>query len=342
MTALLLVRRLHMSRIAVYLPVGIMVVFLALVVSLVSSCAPPTGATMFGDRIGLIYVDGVIMSGGSSDSIMFASGASSDHIVQVVKQAIDDNGIKALVVRINSPGGSAAASQEIYDAFERFTATDRPLIVSMADVAASGGYYIAAPATEIFANPATLTGSIGVVMQLMNYEGLYDLIGLRDEVITAGEFKDIGSPTRPMTEEERTMLQDMIDQVHVQFKDAVRKGRGFTEEEIEEIATGMIFNGEDAVEIGLCDKLGGLQDAIDRAADIANLGDDPVIDELGKTGLLDQILQDMGAVQAPGGVAGQLSSALNPLDAGQNPFYRLWSIILLDPRFATTGSGIQY
>ena len=179
-------------------------------------------------------------------------------------------------------------------------------------------------------------------MEFLNYQGLFEILGLNAETLTAGQFKDIGSPTRPMTDEERTMLQSMIDEVHQQFKDAVAEGRGFSEDEINSIATGMIYNGSDALDLGLVDKLGGLQDAIDRAAEIAKLGDHPVIDELGKTGLLDQLLEDMGAAQSQSGLTGQLAGALNPLEAGENPFYRLWSVILLDPRFVGDGTGIRF
>ncbi len=329
-----------MSRKAIYIPLVITAIFAALVLGLVSSCAPPSGTTIFGDRIGLLYIDGIIMSGRPMDSFFYSAGVTSDRIVEVVEQAIDDDGIKALVVRINSPGGSAAASQEIYDAFERFSATGRPIIVSMADVAASGGYYVAAPADEIYADPATLTGSIGVIMQFLNYEGLFEKIGLYDETLTAGEFKDIGSPTRPMTEEEREMLNDLVAQVHDQFKDAVMEARGFTRDEIDEIATGMIYSGEQALDLGLVDELGGLQDAIDRASDIAGLGDNPVIDELGKTGLLDQLMEDLGAVEAP---PASLEGALGQvLGSGRNPLYRMWSMILLDPRFVGEESGVRF
>jgi protease-4 len=334
-----------MSRKAIFLPLIITLVFAGLLLGLISSCAPPSGTGMFGDRIGLLYIDGIIMSGKSSDSFLYSAGVTSDHIVEVVRQAIDDKGIKALVVRINSPGGSASASQEIYDAFKRFSDTGRPVIVSMADVAASGGYYIASPADEIFANPATLTGSIGVIMQFINYEGLFDIVGLYDETLKAGEFKDIGNPTRPMTDEERALLQTMLDEVHGQFIDAVKEGRGFKDEQIDAIANGMIFSGEQAVDNGLVDKLGGLQDAINRASEIAGLGDHPVIDELGKVGLLDQLLEDLGAAQSqavPPAAAG-LSRALGgAFNAGQNPFYRLWSLVLLDPRFVGDESGIRF
>lgn len=329
---------------AVFLPIIITIIFGALLLGTISSCAVPTSTSIFGDRIGLLYVEGIIMSGSAGGDLFFPTGgATSDHIVEVVSQAIDDNGIKALVVRINSPGGSAAASQEIYEIFEDFSDTGRPVIVSMGDIAASGGYYIAAPADEIFANPATLTGSIGVIMQLMNYEGLYDLIGLSENTITSGEFKDIGSGTRPMTGEEEEMLQNMLDQVHDQFKDAVMEGRGFTDEEIDDIATGMIFNGEEAVDLGLIDKLGGLNDALNRAAELANLGDDYTVDHLGEVGLLDELLGELGGVNASNTRNNALAGALGQaLGSGQNPFYSLWSIILLDPRLTGENAGIRF
>ncbi len=334
-----------MKRRALLLPLIIVLVFAALSLSLIASCAIPSSGTgsIFGDRIGLLYVEGIITTASPGDSLFFTGGTSSDHIVEVVNQAIEDKGIKALVVRINSPGGSAAASQEIYNAFKEFSDTGRPVIVSMGDVAASGGYYIAAPADEIFANPATLTGSIGVIMQFLNYEGLLEWANLREETITSGEYKDIGSPSRPMTDEEREMLQEMLDQVHEQFKSAVADGRGFDKDKIAEVSEGMIYSGEQAYENGLVDELGGLQDAIDRAADLTGLGDNPVIDELGEVGLIDQLLEDLGAVKhSSGGIAGQVAEVLNPLHAAENPLFRLWSFVLLDPRLAGDNAGIRF
>lgn len=309
--------------------------------TLISSCSLPSPGTtsFFGDRVGLLYVDGIITAGGGGDDLFYSSGASSNHIVEVVNQALEDDGVKALVVRINSPGGSAAASQEIHDAFEEFSNDGRPVVISMADVAASGGYYIAAPADVIYANPATLTGSIGVIMQFVNYEGLFEMIGLDEETITSGEFKDIGSPMRPMTDEEREMLEEMLAQVHDQFKDAVATGRKFTDEEMDEIATGMIFTGQQAKEIGLVDELGGLQDAIAEAGRLAGLGDDPVVDELGKVGLLDQLLEDLGGVHSD---RYRIAGMLNPLQATENPLFRLWSIALLDPRLSGENAGIRF
>lgn len=333
-----------MSRRAILLPLVITLLFAALSLGLIASCAMPSSGTgMFGERVGLLYIEGIISSGDQGDGFFYMGGTSSDHIMEVVKQAIDDKGIKALVVRINSPGGSAAASQEIYNSLKKFKETGRPIVVSMGDVAASGGYYVAAVANEIYANPATLTGSIGTIMSLLNYEGLYELIGLTDRTITAGEYKDIGSPTRPMTEEEKQILQDILDQVHEQFKDAVASGRGMDKKKVDEIGNGLIFTGEQALDNGLVDELGGLEEAIARAGELSGLGRDPVVDELGKVGLLDQLLEDLGTVEMDrASLAGKLGQALNPLNSTQNPFFRLWSLILLDPRFAGEEAGVRF
>ncbi|HDS29411.1 MAG TPA: signal peptide peptidase SppA [Firmicutes bacterium] len=329
-----------MKRSAVLLPVSIVLVFGALSLFLLSSCAMPpmSSSGLFGDRVGLIRLEGVISAGSGSQGLMYSGGVSSDHIVEVVNQAIDDKGIKALVVRINSPGGSAAASQEIYNVFKKFSDTGRPVVVSMADVAASGGYYVAAPADVIYANPATLTGSIGVIMQFLNYEGLFKLIGLSDVTITSGEYKDIGSPFRPMTESEERLLQEMLDDVHRQFKDAVKSGRGFTDDEINAIAEGMIYTGEQAYNNGLVDELGGLENAIAEAGRLSGLGEKPVVDELGKVGLLDQLLKNLGGVQHNGGIA----DTINPFKSTDNLFYRLWSVVLLDPRLLGDNAGLNF
>jgi protease-4 len=332
-----------MRRYSILLPIVILLVFAALCLTLFSSCAMPTGAAgLTGNRVGLLYLEGLIMSGKSSDFPFGSGGVMSDHIVEVIQQAIDDNGVKALVLRINSPGGSSAASQEIFQAIKRFRDTGRPVIVSMSDVAASGGYYVASPANEIFADPSTLTGSIGVAMPLAGYEGLYKLIGLEDRTLSAGQFKEIGSPTRPMTDAEKQMLQDMINQVYDQFWKDVAAERGFKDEQRPDIAEGRIFNGEQAQTVGLVDSLGGLHEAIARAGNLAGLGEKPVVDELGKVGLLDQLLGNIGTTGANRNVAGVLGEALDPLQAGENPIYRLWQVLLVAPDLVGNNAGMRF
>jgi ClpP class serine protease len=143
---------------------------------------------------------------------------------------------------------------------------------------------------------------------------------------------------RPMTDQEKEMLQTMLDEVHQQFRDAVKEGRGFKDEQIAAISEGMIYTGEQAKENGLVDELGGIDEAIAKAGDMAGLGKNPVVDELGKVGLLDQLLQDMGGVQHGAGIA----DVLNPANSTGNLFYRIWSLVLLDPRVAGDDSGIRF
>lgn len=234
-----------------------------------------------GDRIGVIYISGVIHSGRSAGGFFGEDTAGSDSLVRLIEKAGRDDGIRAIVVRVNSPGGSAAASQEIFNALKRAREkSDKLIVVSMGDVAASGGYYISAAADVIYANPATLTGSIGVIMSLLNYQGLFDKLGLSEKTIKSVEHKDIGSPYREMTEQERMILQKAVDSIHVQFLKAVAEGRKMKLQDVAKIADGSIYTGEQALEIKLVDRLGGMQDAIEYAAKKTGLGLPPKIDYL--------------------------------------------------------------
>jgi protease-4 len=247
-----------------------------------------------GERIGLIHVEGVITATKDDEisTLTFGGGASSEKLVQQLDEARKDSNIKAVVMRINSPGGSAAGSQEIYNAIKNYRTSGKKLIVSIGDIAASGGYYIASPSDIIYANPSSLTGSIGVIIQLLNYEGLFDKIGLDEITLKAGKYKDIGNPNRPMTEEEKKILENLLTDVHSMFKEAVMEGRGFTKEQIDALATGEIWTGRQAKEKKLVDEMGGLKDALDRAAKEAGL--DPenyVVSPLGEMNIIDEILK---------------------------------------------------
>jgi protease-4 len=218
------------------------------------------------------------------------SGAYSDSIVSTLRKVVEDSNIKALVIRVNSPGGSAAASEEIFNAIMEVKAAGKPVVVSMADTAASGGYFISAPADVIYANATTLTGSIGVIFQAISLEGLFDKFGIDMRTLKAGEHKDIGSPYRPMTDEEKALLQVMIDETHQVFIEYVAKGRKMEVEAVRKLANGDVWTGKQAKEIGMVDELGGLRDAILKAGQLAGISGEPVIEELGKTNLLDQLL----------------------------------------------------
>ena len=238
---------------------GLFVFFLVLAITVASFMGRPAQFAL-GDKIGVIEVFGVI--------------ADSKLIIEQLHDFRDNDSIKAIVLRIDSPGGGVGPSQEIYDEVKAMTAR-KPVVVSMGSVAASGGYYIAAPANEIVANPGTITGSIGVVMQFTNVEDLLEKIGLSSIVVKSGAHKDIGSPTRQMTEADREVLQALIDDVHTQFVQAVAAGRQLEEQAVRVLADGRIFTGRRALEMGLVDKLGNLEVAIKTAADLAGVAGEP-------------------------------------------------------------------
>ncbi len=208
---------------------------------------------------------GVLMiQGGISDSIS---------IIHDIKWFRDNNSIKAIIIRIDSPGGGVAASQEIFREIKR-TAKKKVVIASLGGVAASGGYYVAIGCRKIIASPGTITGSIGVIAKFSNVEELLKKIGIGLVTIKSGKFKDIGSPERPMTDEERALIQRVIDNLHQQFIRAVAKSRNIPVEKVAQLADGRIFSGEQAKKLGLVDKLGNLEDAIIEAKRLARITGD--------------------------------------------------------------------
>ena len=218
------------------------------------------------DRIALIRVEGVIMD--------------SQTTVAELKRFSESPSIKAIVLRIDTPGGGVVPSQEIYDAVKRVrNKSNKAVIASMGSVAASGGYYIAAATDRIVANPGTLTGSIGVIMETANVEGLLQKIGVEGVVIKSGKFKDVGSPLRKMSSEERGLLQGVMDDVHRQFIEAVAEGRSLELRTAQALADGRIFTGRQAKEVKLVDELGDLDDAIQLAADVVGIQGEPKIVE---------------------------------------------------------------
>ncbi|MGH7209681.1 MAG: signal peptide peptidase SppA [Nitrospiraceae bacterium] len=218
------------------------------------------------DRIALIRVEGVILD--------------AQQTVGDLKKFGDSPSVKAIVLRIDSPGGGVVPSQEIHDAVMRVRNKQKKAVVaSMGTVAASGGYYIAAATDRIIANPGTLTGSIGVIMELANLEGLLKKIGVENVVVKSGRHKDIGSPFRKMSDEDRRILQSVMDDVHTQFIEAVAEGRSLDVSAVRPLADGRIFTGRQAKEIKLVDELGDLEDAIKLAAELAGIEGEPKVVE---------------------------------------------------------------
>jgi protease-4 len=216
------------------------------------------------NRIALIRVEGVILDAQTT--------------IADLKRFSENPLVKAIVLRIDSPGGGVVPSQEIHDAVKRVkNKSNKAIIASMGTVAASGGYYIAAATDRIIANPGTLTGSIGVIMEMANVEGLLKKVGVEGIVIKSGRFKDAGSPLRRMTEEERKLMQSVMDDVHHQFIQAVAEGRSLEISEVQPLADGRIFTGRQAKEARLVDELGDLDDAIHLAADIVGIEGEPKV-----------------------------------------------------------------
>ncbi|NLJ72032.1 MAG: signal peptide peptidase SppA [Syntrophomonadaceae bacterium] len=241
-------------------------------------------------KIAVIEVNGAITGGaGASFTSEIASG---DNIMRAIQKAKDRNDIKAVILRINSPGGTAGASQEIGIELDKLKETGKPIVTSMGDMCASGGYWIACSSDYIVANGTTITGSIGVIMQLANLEGLYEKLGIKPEVIKSGQFKDIGSANREMTAEEHELLQELIDDSYEQFLEQVRQGRKdkISETELIRIADGRIVSGRQAYELGLIDHIGNYYDAIKKAEEMAGLPEGAEVEILNKTNYLDMFL----------------------------------------------------
>ena len=257
-----------------------------LVLALVcASCAGivAVGATLEGGElatgpaVAIVRVQGVIMVGDPPvEPFSTPTGAYSGVVVSHLKQAEEDPDVKAIVLRVDSPGGSVVASHEIH---QQMRAMTKPVVVSMGELAASGGYYVSAPADEIFANPETLTGSIGVISQFINVGKLLEEYGVQVTTVKSGAMKDEGSPYRSMTEEEIAVWQAIIDEAYVGFVQIVADGRRLPVDKVRALADGRVYTGQQALELGLVDKLDNLPGAIQRAAELGGIEGKPRIIE---------------------------------------------------------------
>ena len=234
-----------------------------------------------GNKIGLVEVKGVILS--------------SEPIVKTISHYRNNGNVKALLVRIDSPGGGVAASQEIYEALRKTSAEGKPVVASMSSVAASGGYYVALAADTIVANPGTTTGSIGVIMSFFDFSELLQKIGLRSNTIKSGRYKDAGTYLRPMTERERAYFQRFVDDAFSQFVEVVARERAMEHREVLRLADGRVFTGQQAYENGLVDKLGTYEDAVEIAAEMAGIAGEPNIvkPEKRKISIFDLLFSDV-------------------------------------------------
>jgi protease-4 len=221
------------------------------------------GPALFGPRVAIVELEGVILE--------------VDDIVRELKAYRDNPTVKAVVLRINSPGGVVAPTQELHDAVIRLRQAGKPVVASLGSVAASGGYYVAVACDQIYANPGTLTGSIGVIMQLANLEQLLKKVGVDYVVVKAGQFKDVGNVARAMTPDERRVMQALLDDVHGQFISAVADGRKLPREDVVRFADGRVFSGVQAKGLHMVDALGGLEDAVLAAAKLAGIPTPPSV-----------------------------------------------------------------
>src|SRR5512136_1369062 len=252
-----------MNKKRILIGLGVIVVLLVIffsVLYLIGRSAGTSGRFAFGDKIAIVEIQGII--------------AQSSGIIEEIHEHLEDDRVKAIVLRIDSPGGGVGPSQEIHREILRIK-SKKKVITSMGSVAASGGYYIACASDLIVANPGTITGSIGVLMEFTNIEELFKKIGIKGVVLKSGKHKDIGSPFREMTPEDKRIVQDVIDNVHQQFVLAVAEGRKMDREKVMEVADGRILTGEQAKQIGLVDQIGNLQDAIDIVAKMVGIEGKP-------------------------------------------------------------------
>jgi len=242
--------------------IAALLIFFLLVLFFIGRYVGRPGRFAFGDKIAIVEIKGVI--------------TQSSGIIEEINQHQEDEGVKAIILRIDSPGGGVGPAQEIHREILKVKSKKR-VVTSMGSVAASGGYYIACASDLIIANPGTITGSIGVLMEFANIEELFKKIGIKGVVLKSGEHKDIGSPFREMTPAEKKIIQEVIDNVHQQFVQAVAKGRKMDQAKVMQIADGRILTGEQAKQIGLVDQIGNLQDAIDIVAKMVGIEGKPYI-----------------------------------------------------------------
>ncbi|MGR6837350.1 signal peptide peptidase SppA [Syntrophomonas erecta] len=279
------------------LVVALFVVFILImtVVSVRETIGPgPKNPIANGPGVGVIEINGPI-AGGSVGSWTAGSSASGMQVMETIRQAGEREDIKVVVLRLDTPGGTSVAAQEIGIELDKLRKKGKKVVTSMGDVCASAGYWIACSSDYVVANEGTLTGSIGVIMEVANLEGLYDKLGIRTERIKSGEHKDMGSPARPLTDSERGILQNIVGDSYQQFLDQVLKGRqGKIEpDELVKIADGRVISGQQALELGLVDSLGNYYDAIDMARQLANLNQDAPVKVLNTGNFWNRLVLNM-------------------------------------------------
>jgi protease-4 len=261
--------------------VALLIFFFAILFFIGRYSGGKPGRFAFGDKIAIVEIKGAI--------------TQSSGIIEELQYYFEDDGVKAIILRIDSPGGGVGPSQEIHREIIKIK-SKKKVVTSMGSVAASGGYYIACASDLIVANPGTITGSIGVVMQFSNFEELLKKIGIKGVVLKSGEHKDVGSPFREMTPEEKRIMQEVLDNVHQQFIQAVAQGRKLDQSKVIQIADGRILTGEQAKNLGLVDQMGNLQDTIDITAKLVGIVGKPnVLYPKKRLSIFELLMRDMAS-----------------------------------------------
>lgn len=266
------------------------VLIIAVLISLLGAYVVTRGADSgisFKESVAVIRVSGEI-SLEEGGGVFGESAASPEKIKEQLRKAERDSSVKAILLEINSPGGSFVASEEIADAVQR---AEKPVVAWLGEIATSGAYYVASAADYVVADKGTLTGSIGVIFVFPKYEGLLEKLGIEMRVVKAGKYKDIGSPYRNMTEEEKAAIQSWADEAYGEFLAAVAENRNMTKERIEELAQGKIYTGKKAVELGLADQIGTREDAIKIAAHLGNIKGEPEISSYERRGFFEEFMR---------------------------------------------------
>ena len=262
---------------------GAFVLLAAIVIAIALTVSPDEAADFsFSDRIQVVDIEGELLQ--------------STAILEQLKRYEDSNSVKAILLNIDSPGGGVAVSQEIYEELKRLREKkDKTIVAYLSSTGASGAYYVACAANKIVASPGTIVGSIGVIAEWVSYAELLEWAKLKDIVFKTGEFKDTGSPTRPLTDNEKKYFQGLIDDMYVQFVEAVSSGRKLDLQEVRSMADGRVFTGRDAKERKLIDEIGNFQDAVDLTAKLSGISGKPRLLRLSRprVTLLDVLTTDL-------------------------------------------------
>lgn len=259
-------------------------------------------------NIALIRIGGVIAASQDSGGLLAGQATTPESILKQIKNADDSSEVKVILIRINSPGGSASAGEEIAEAVKK---AKKPVVVSIADEGASAAYMIASQSDHIVATPASLVGSIGVILEIPNYEGLFAKLGLKQVTLHEGKFKDIGNPLRPVTRAERAFLQGQLKEIYEQFIALVAQGRKMPTDKVRSLATGLFWNGTEAKSLGLVDEIGNYDDAVEAAARIGHITGKRRVVEMQQPSLIDVLSQSVSST-----MRGTLSQAAGLADTG--------------------------